>query len=103
MTLTKKQANFFIIAALAALCMFVSADVFAAGGGLNAATTEANNIKNWAYKFLGIAALGYIIFNVIMAYAGRKGWGEVFMAVVYAAVAGATIVLGEWAWGIWGS
>lgn len=25
------------------------------------------------------------------------------IAVVYAAIAGAAIVLGEWAWGIWGS
>ena len=38
-----------------------------------------------------------------MAYVGRKGWGEVFMAVVYAAIAGAAIVLGEWAWNIWGN
>lgn len=103
MILTQKQANFLIIAALAVLSMFISADVFAAGGGLNAATTEASNIKNWAYKFLGVAALGYIIFNVIMAYVGRKGWGEVFMAVVYAAIAGGAIALGEWAWGIWGN
>ncbi|OOF77871.1 conjugal transfer protein TraC [Rodentibacter caecimuris] len=82
--------------------MFVSADVFAAGG-LEAANTEATKIKDWGYKFLGIAALGYIVYNVLMAYFNRKGWGEVLMAVVYAAIAGASIVLGTWAWGIWGS
>ncbi|BFU61214.1 TPA: conjugal transfer protein TraC [Haemophilus influenzae] len=104
MTLTQnKTATYVVFALIACLAMFVSVDAFAAGGGLNAATTEATNIKNWAYKFLGVAALGYIIFNVIMAYVGRKGWGEVFMAVVYAAIAGAAIVLGEWAWSIWGS
>lgn len=104
MTLTQnKTATYILLALIACLAMFVSVDAFAAGGGLNAATTEATKIKEWAYKFLGVAALGYIIFNVIMAYIGRKGWGEVFMAVVYAGIAGATIVLGEWAWSIWGS
>lgn len=104
MTLTQNKTTTYVVFALiACLALFVSVDAFAAGGGLNAANSEANNIKNWAYKFLGIAAIGYIIFNVIMAYVGRKGWGEVFMAVVYAAIAGAAIVLGEWAWGIWGS
>ena len=104
MTLTQnKTATYVVFALIACLAMFVSVDAFAAGGGLDAANTEATNIKNWAYKFLGIAAIGYIIFNVVMAYVGRKSWGEVFMAVVYAAIAGAAIVLGQWAWGIWGS
>lgn len=104
MTLTQnKTTTYVLVALIACLAMFVSVDAFAAGGGLNSATNEASKIKDWAYKFLGVAALGYIIFNVIMAYVGRKGWGEVFMAVVYAAIAGAAIVLGEWAWGIWGS
>lgn len=103
MTLTQNKTTTYVMFTLiACLAMFVSVDAFAAGG-LDSATTEATEIKEWAYKFLGVAALGYIIFNVIMAYVGRKGWGEVFMAVVYAAIAGAAIVLGEWAWGIWGS
>lgn len=97
------MTTYVLWALIACLAMFVSVDAFAAGGGLNSATTELTNIKNWAYKFLGVAALGYIIFTVIMAYMGRKGWGEVGMAVVYAAIAGATIALGEWAWRIWGS
>ena len=102
MTLTQnKTTTYVLVALITCLAMFVSVDAFAAGG-LSSATNEANKIKDWAYGFLGVAALGYIIFNVIMAYIGRKGWGEVFMAVVYAAIAGAAIVLGEWAWGIWG-
>ncbi|HDR1845263.1 MULTISPECIES: conjugal transfer protein TraC [Pasteurellaceae] len=104
MTLTQnKTATYVAFALIACIALFFSIDAFAAGGGLNAATSEASKIKDWAYKFLGVAALGYIIFNVIMAYIGRKGWSEVFMAVVYAAIAGAAIVLGEWAWSIWGS
>ena len=104
MTLTQnKTATYVVFALIACLAMFVSVDAFAAGGGLNAATTEASNIKTWGYKFLGVAAVGYIIVNILMAYFNRKRWGEVAMAVVYAAIAGAAIVLGEWAWNIWGS
>lgn len=101
MTLTTNKANFYVVLALAVVAMFFSADVFA--GGLDQATTEATNIKTWGYKFLGVFAGGYIIFNVVMAFLGRKGWGEVAMAVMYAAIAGAAIALGDWAWGIWGS
>lgn len=104
MTLTQNKTTTYVLFALiACLAMFVSVDAFAAGGGLDAATSQAENIKTWGYRFLGVAAFGYIIFNVVMAYVGRKGWGEVFMAVVYCAVAGAALELGKWAWGIWGS
>lgn len=101
MTLTKTQTY---LAYLFVACLsLVSIDAFAAGGGLQAASTQAEQIKTWAYSFLGIAAVGYIIFNVLMAYLGRKSWGDVAMAVVYAAIAGACLVLGSWAWSIWGS
>lgn len=101
MTLTKTQT--YLTYLLVACLSLVSIDAFAAGGGLQAASTQAEQIKTWAYSFLGIAAVGYIIFNVLMAYLGRKGWGDVAMAVVYAAIAGGSLAVGVWAWGIWGS
>ena len=101
MTLTQNKTSIYIFLTVLIIAMFTSTDVLASG--LDTATSEATKIKEWGYKFLGVAALGYIIFNVVMAYLGRKGWGEVAMAVIYAAIAGAAIVLGEWAWGLWGS
>ncbi|HHF3500194.1 conjugal transfer protein TraC [Haemophilus influenzae] len=102
MTLTQnKTATYVAFALIVCLAIFTSVNAFA-GNGLNAAETEASNIKDWGYRFLGLAAVGYIIFNVVMAYIGRKGWGEVFMAVVYCAIAGAALELGKWAWAIWG-
>jgi hypothetical protein len=38
-----------------------------------------------------------------MAYMHRGGWGDVGMAVIYAVVAGGSILAGEWAWSVWGS
>lgn len=103
MTLTQnKTTTYVLVALIACLAMFVSVDAFAAGGGLNAAETEAKTIKEWGYRILGLFAAGYIIFNIVMAYLGRKGWGEVAMAVLYAAIAGAAVTLADWAWGIWG-
>lgn len=98
---SKQIHNTVLFVILMGVMFSLSPDVFAAGG-LDSATSELNNIKEWGYKILGIAALGYIIFNVMMAYLGRKSWGDVAMAVVYAAIAGAALALGNWAWGIWG-
>jgi hypothetical protein len=52
---------------------------------------------------LGAVCFVYLIYNVIMALAEKKQWGDVLMALGKVAVAGAVIVLGEWAWSIWGS
>jgi Kef-type K+ transport system membrane component KefB len=82
------------------LTLFAS---FANAGGLDDATTAVNTIKVWAYGFLGAVCFVYLIYNVIMALAEKKQWGDVLMALGKVAVAGAVIVLGEWAWSIWGS
>lgn len=74
-----------------------------AAGGLDQATTEATNIKTWAYGFLGVGVFIYLIWNVVMALLDKKPWADVLIAVGYVAIAGAVIVLAEWAWSIWGS
>lgn len=74
-----------------------------AGGGLDEATNQANELKTWLYGLLGVGVFLYLMYNVIMALANRIQWAEVGMAVVYVAVAGGVLVLGQWAWSIWGS
>jgi len=74
-----------------------------AAGGLAAATTQIEEIKPWAYGFLGVGVFVYLIYNVVMALLDRKQWADVLVAVGYVAIAGGIIVIGEWAWGIWGS
>ncbi|WP_109427004.1 conjugal transfer protein TraC [Aggregatibacter kilianii] len=102
MTLTQNKTAFYVMASIIAVAILSFApDVFA--GGLDEATSQASSIKTWAYKFLAVIASGYIIFNIVMAFVNKKSWGDVFMAVVYAAIAGAAVVLGSWAWSIWGS
>ena len=99
MTLTRNKITFLAILMIALLSMFVSPDVLAAGG-LEAGVTATGELKSTAYKWLAIVATGYIIFNVVMAYLGRKGWGDVAMAVMYCAIAGGAIALGDYAWSI---
>lgn len=87
---------------LALLTMFTYQFALAAGG-LDEATTQANEIKTWAYGFLGVGVFIYLIYLVVMALLDRKQWADVLVGVGYVAIAGAIIVVGEWAWSIWGS
>ncbi len=74
-----------------------------AAGGLAEATSEASSIKSWAYGLLGVGVFIYLIYNVVMAMADKKTWGDVISALMYVAAAGGILVAGEWAWSIWGS
>jgi hypothetical protein len=74
-----------------------------AAGGLDEATNQANEIKTWAYGFLGVCVFIYLIYLVVMALLEKKQWGDVLVGVGYVALAGAIVVLGEWAWSVWGS
>jgi hypothetical protein len=94
----KTCARFFLT------CMgLLFANFAMAAGGLDAATTQATTIKTWAYGFLGVCVFIYLIYLVIMALLDRKQWADVLVGVGYVAIAGAIIVVGEWAWSVWGS
>lgn len=94
----KNKISIFYLIAL--LSMFFVPEAFA-GGGLDSGIQATSDLKSSAYKWLAIVATGYIIFNIVMAYIGRKGWGDVAMAVIYCAIAGGALALGIYAWGIW--
>lgn len=85
---------------LVAICAFVFANP--AFAGLKKANTALTEIKDWAYAILGIGIFLYIMYHIIMALMNKGQWSDVVMAVVYSAVAGAAIALGDWAWTIWG-
>lgn len=84
-----------------AICSLVFADP--AFAGLQKANTAIEEIKTWAYAILGIGIFIYIMYHIVMALLNKGQWSDVLMAVVYSAIAGAAIALGEWAWSIWGS
>lgn len=68
--------------------------------GLQKANTALESIKTWAYGILGIGIFLYIMYHVVMALMNKGSWADVMMAVVYSAVAGGVLALGEWAWSI---
>lgn len=86
---------------MVALCSLMFADP--AFAGLQKANTALEEIKTWAYTILGIGIFCYIMYHIVMALMNKGSWADVMMAVVYSAIAGASIALGEWAWSIWGS
>jgi hypothetical protein len=69
-------------------------------GGLNTATTTATSIRTGLFAFVGVLAGIYLIYLAIMAKSDKKTWGDFGMGVVHVAIAGASIVLGEWAWNL---
>lgn len=71
-------------------------NVASAGGGLQAGTNALTDFKVWLFTIVGIAALVYLIYNILMAFMERKQWSEVGMAFLYCSVAGGVLVGGNW-------
>jgi type IV secretory pathway VirB2 component (pilin) len=83
-------------AALALTAM--TSPAFAQLGGLQKATTTAQDVTTGVYAFVGACAGLYLLYLCIMAFMERKQWSDVFMGVVHVAIAGGSVVLGAWAW-----
>lgn len=90
---------------------FVTANIFALTtgvafaqtlGGLDTAKSTLGSIKTYLYSFLGIAAMIYLMWVAIQCFTEKKQWGDLGMAVVQVTVVGAIIVLGSWAWSLFG-
>ncbi len=69
-------------------------------GGLDSATDALSEIKTWLFGFVGLSALVYLLYMVLMAFLERKSWSEVALALVYCAIAGGAVVGGTWALGL---
>ncbi len=72
----------------------------AAGGGLDSATNAITNLKSWLFPFVGLCALVYMLYCILMAFMERKSWGDVGMALGYCALAGGAVAGGTWALGM---
>lgn len=96
---------FSVRAVLTVLMMVVSHYVSAqtGTGGLEAGTDQANDLKTWAYGFLGVAVFLYLMYLVIMALMDKRQWSDVLQGLGYVAAAGGILVAGAWAWSIWGT
>jgi TrbC/VIRB2 pilin len=71
-------------------------------GGLDTAKTTLSSIKNYLYAFLGVAAMIYLMYVAVQCFTEKKQWGDLGMAVVQVTVVGAIIVIGSWAWTLFG-
>lgn len=80
-----------------ALFLSCTSSIAFAGGGLDTATDAITEIKVWAFSFVGVCALCYLIYNIIMAFMERKSWSDAGMALVYCSFAGGALFAGNWA------
>jgi len=78
----------------------VSSPAFAQIGGLEQAKGIAEDVKMGMYAILGVGVFLYLIYLAIMAFTERKTWADFGWGVVYVAIAGAIIKIGEWAWSL---
>ncbi|AJI85177.1 trbC/VIRB2 family protein (plasmid) [Yersinia frederiksenii Y225] len=83
--------------------ILISEPAFAAGGlgNLNKSTDALEEIKTWLFGIAGVSALIYMVYLVVMAFAEKKSWNDVMMALVYCAVAGGCLMAGNWALSMW--
>ncbi|WP_193067747.1 conjugal transfer protein [Halomonas sp. 3D7M] len=76
---------------------------FAAAGGLAAATNALEGFRAWAYGFLAVVVLVYMLYKVMLAFLEKGTWGDVAQSLGFVAIAGGIILAGEFMWAIWGS
>lgn len=88
-----KKTRFFFTALF---CLFFSGAALASGG-LDSATTALEDLKSWLFPTVGIVALIYMMYCMVMAFMEKKSWGEVGQALVYCCLAGGAVVGGTWA------
>lgn len=70
--------------------------------GLQAGTDMADEFRIWAYGFLGIAVVIYMLYKVFMALISKESWADVMQGLGYCAVAGGIMVAADFMWSIWG-
>lgn len=99
MKMLKKKRNVFLLLALLALFF----PMVASAQGLDAASSALDEFRVWAYGFLAIVVLVYILYKVMMAFLEKQSWGDVAVGLGYVALAGGIIVAAEFMWAIWGS
>ena len=69
-------------------------------GGLDQANKTAEEVKTYAYAFVGMVALLYMLFLGVMAFTEKKSWSDFGWGVVHVAAVGGSIALGTWAWNL---
>ncbi|WHT81965.1 TrbC/VirB2 family protein [Providencia rettgeri] len=82
-----------------AIAMLAMANPALAAGGLdnlNKATDALQELVDWLYIFVGVGAILYLTWLVIMALMEKKQWSDVFMGIGYCAVAGGIVMAGDW-------
>lgn len=69
-------------------------------GGLQTATTAADDIRTGLYGLAGAIAGIYILWLGLMAKTEKKSWSDFGWGVVHVSLVGAAVALATWAWSL---
>lgn len=69
-------------------------------GGLDKATSAAQEVKTGLYALVGVIAMLYLIFLGVQAFTERKSWADFGWGVVHVSLVGGAVALGTWAWSL---
>lgn len=97
------KKTFFNVVYAAFLLSFPMLSFAQAGGGLDAGTTALDGFRVWAYGFLAVVVVVYMLYKVMMALLQKETWGDVAQGLGYCAIAGGIMVAADFMWSIWGS
>lgn len=84
----------------ASLAIVTQAALAGSGGGMEAATSAAEEIKTGLYAFVGVVAAIYLLWLGVMAFSEKKSWSDFGWGVVYVSLVGAAMALATWAWSL---
>ncbi|EOW7989211.1 hypothetical protein ACQURB_001795 [Shigella flexneri] len=92
-----KSINLYRMFFLFVCAFFIASNpALAAGvGGLNKGTNFIEELRFWAYGFVGGVALLHILWKVFQAYTEMDSWAGVLKSLMYAAIAGGCVVAAE--------
>lgn len=86
-----------IKAAVITAAMVASTNALALGG-LDKATSTAEEIKTGLFGLVGVVGLIYMIYLGVMAMTEKKSWSDFGWGVVHVSLVGGAVAVAGWAW-----
>jgi type IV secretory pathway VirB2 component (pilin) len=89
------QVSQYASAAMTACVLLVVAQpAFALNGGFDSATSTVSDFKTWLYTIAAVVVVIMLLYKALQCMGGKAQWSEYGTTIMYAAIAGGSIVFG---------
>lgn len=90
-----------IMVALMGVGLLAAAPDVLAAGGLDKVTSELEFFRAWLYTIVGVVCGGHILWQILQVKVfEKKTWGDVMQSMITTAVAGASLTIANYLWGL---